>query len=100
MKRRHTVIGLAVVVVVGAAFVLLSGRWAAEGITSFRTEFVNKYGLTGTRLDTCGVCHYDFTGGGTRNPYGEAIFTRLGAGDSIAQALTNVECSPSATFGI
>lgn len=34
----------------------------------------------GTVLDTvpsqpghCGVCHYKFTGGGARNPYGEAV---------------------------
>jgi mono/diheme cytochrome c family protein len=35
----------------------------------------------GTQLDSlpgrgnhCGVCHYDFSGGGSRNPYGQALF--------------------------
>jgi len=26
-----------------------------------------------SRNDHCGVCHFDFSGGGTRNPYGEAV---------------------------
>jgi hypothetical protein len=46
-----------------------------------RESFFNAYPkLVGTRLDNlpsqsthCGVCHYKFTGTGTRNPYGIAV---------------------------
>ncbi|MBD3162206.1 MAG: hypothetical protein GF346_07815, partial [Candidatus Eisenbacteria bacterium] len=46
-----------------------------------RTSFFNAYpSAEGSRLDDlpsisghCGVCHYDFTGGGERNPYGLAV---------------------------
>ena len=46
-----------------------------------RDAFFSAYpSAVGTRLDTlpskaghCGVCHYDFNGGGTRNPYGVAV---------------------------
>lgn len=45
---------------------------------TYRDAFFKVYtGAVGSRLDTlpsnashCGVCHYDFDGGGTRNPYG------------------------------
>ncbi|MEF9438323.1 MAG: hypothetical protein L0922_06155 [Candidatus Mariimomonas ferrooxydans] len=33
--------------------------------------FNSAYGTDGTRLDTCGACHYDFGGGGPRNWYGQ-----------------------------
>ena len=46
-----------------------------------RSTFFTTYpAAVGTQLDNlpnkpghCGVCHYDFNGGGTRNPYGQAI---------------------------
>lgn len=37
---------------------------------SYMNSFNSTYGTSGTRLDTCGVCHYDFGGGGARNWYG------------------------------
>lgn len=48
-----------------------------------RSSFFTAYpAAVGTQLDNlpnkaghCGVCHYDFNGGGTRNPYGLAIET-------------------------
>jgi len=48
----------------------------------YRTNFFNAYpSAAGSVLATvpsaanhCGVCHYAFTGGGARNPYGEAVF--------------------------
>lgn len=52
---------------------------------NIRSAFFDVYpGTVGTVLDTvpshadhCGVCHYDFGGGGTRNPYGVLIEAAL-----------------------
>lgn len=57
-----------------------------------RTAFFQNYpGAVGSVLDTvpsrpghCGVCHYDFSGGGARNPYGVAVGNNLGSGNSNA----------------
>ncbi|MBN1492171.1 MAG: hypothetical protein JXA69_19825, partial [Phycisphaerae bacterium] len=51
---------------------------AAFGRANIRSAFFEVYpNAVGTPIDTvpsqpnhCGVCHYDFTGGGPRNPYG------------------------------
>jgi hypothetical protein len=61
----------------------------------------------GTQLDNlpnktghCGVCHYDFNGGGTRNPYGaavEAIYDNNGK-DAVA-AINGVRGADSDTDG-
>ena len=53
----------------GVAMMLASGAVHARG--SFLNSFNSLYGTTGTRLDSCGTCHYDFGGGGPRNFYGE-----------------------------
>lgn len=53
---------------------------------TIRTSFFNTYPVAvGTRLDNlpshathCGVCHYDFNGGGTRNPYGVRLGNVIG----------------------
>ncbi len=52
---------------------------------NIRDAFFSVYpNATGTVLDSvpshlthCGVCHYDFSGGGTRNPYGATIEAAL-----------------------
>jgi len=36
-------------------------------------DFNAAYGTAGLRVDTCGVCHYDFSGGQAKNWYGEAF---------------------------
>jgi len=54
---------------------------AATARNNIRQTFFTLYpGAVGSALDTvpskpghCGVCHFDFNGGGTRNPYGVAI---------------------------
>ena len=55
---------------------------AAWATNSIKTRFLTAYpSATGTRLVTlngvahCGACHYDFSGGGTLNPYGDAMLT-------------------------
>ena len=43
-----------------------SNGWAFPNLL---TDFNTTYGTAGTRLDTCGTCHFDFNGGGALNPY-------------------------------
>ncbi len=55
-----------------------------------RDAFFTEYpSATGTVLDTvpshanhCGVCHYDFNGGGTRNPFGAQVEVNVGSGQN------------------
>ncbi|MEX0330265.1 MAG: Ig-like domain-containing protein [Puniceicoccaceae bacterium] len=64
-----------------------------------RSDFFSVYpSVVGTQLDNlpsnsghCGVCHYDFGGGGTLNPYGAALQT-LGVGnkDDIPANITTL----------
>jgi hypothetical protein len=59
---------------------------SAEGKQQIREAFFEVYpSAVGSRLDDlssiqdhCGVCHFRFTGGGTRNPYGRAVEAALG----------------------
>ena len=70
----------------GCAAVLATGvmMWnahEARARNNIRDAFFDVYPVAlGTPIDTvpsqpahCGVCHYDFTGGGTRNPYGALL---------------------------
>jgi hypothetical protein len=41
---------------------------------------------TGTNAEHCGVCHFKFSGGGTRNPYGSAVETEYNKNGKIALA--------------
>ena len=71
----------------GAAAVLtaclLGG--AANARPTIRASFFSVYpGAVGSRLDNlpsisghCGVCHYQFTGAGPKNPYGEAVLVAI-----------------------
>jgi hypothetical protein len=63
------------------ATALLAGTNPAHARPKIRDAFFASYpAAAGTRLDNvpsnpghCGVCHYDFNGGGTRNPYGTRV---------------------------
>jgi hypothetical protein len=78
--------------------VLLAGALAALPASTgarppIRADFFSTYpSAVGTRLDAlpsnshhCGACHYDFSGGGARNPYG------LGIEIGRNNGLTNVQ---------
>lgn len=62
----------------GVAVMAAATAGEAYGRANIRDAFFSAYPVAvGSTLDTvpsrpghCGVCHYDFTGGGTRNPYG------------------------------
>jgi len=82
------------------------GASTAEARNPYRKNFFDAYpSAEGTVLDTvpshanhCGVCHFDFAGGGTRNPYGlaveatdrsEAAILGLGGDDSDGDGFSN-----------
>jgi len=76
------------------AFIVL-GTLTAEARPTIRKAFFNTVypSANGTVLDTvpshaahCGVCHYDFGGGGARNPYGIAVggVYSTNGGDAVA----------------
>ena len=65
----------------------------------YRRDFFNTYPqVEETQLDNlpsnsahCGVCHFDFDGGGPRNAYGLAIQIRIGAGMDPVDAILEIE---------
>ncbi|MEW6249438.1 MAG: Ig-like domain-containing protein [Planctomycetota bacterium] len=82
MRRTSLVCCQSALAVVGL-IVAPQGAGARENI---REAFFAAYpGAVGTVLDTvpshpshCGVCHFDFSGGGPRNPYGVTVQNALG----------------------
>jgi hypothetical protein len=87
----------------------LVGVERSQATPTNRSNFFTAYPqAVGTRLDNlpsnaghCGVCHYNFDGGGTRNLYGQAIqalpdrlpatMLTIGSADSDADTYTNDE---------
>jgi hypothetical protein len=67
-------------------FILTGFSNRLEARPTIRTSFFNEYpNAVGSKLDSvpshathCGVCHYDFSGGGTRNPYGVRLGQVIG----------------------
>jgi hypothetical protein len=74
----------AVAVICGLAAIVMASD-VAQARPNIRSAFFDDYpNAVGTWLDTvpsqpdhCGVCHYEFTGGGPRNPYGATIEAAL-----------------------
>ncbi len=72
-----------------------------------RNEFFTLYPVAvGTQLDDlpsnsnhCGVCHFDFDGGGPRNPYGLGIQVGLNNGLTNEQAILAIENDDSDADG-
>ncbi len=61
-------------IMVTATLIILAGLMVAPPAFAFQTyldEFNTTYSTAGTRLDSCGLCHFNFAGGGARTPYGE-----------------------------
>ena len=72
---------------------------AAEARNPFRRAFFDRYPTAaGSSLDDlpsnaghCGVCHFDFDGSATRNPYGLGVEVGLAAGLSVEEAMAAIE---------
>lgn len=79
----------------------------AEARNPIRNTFLNIYpNATNTQLDDlpsrqnhCGVCHFDFAGGGTRNPYGLGVEVGLNSGLNNSQAILAIENADSDNDG-
>jgi hypothetical protein len=71
----------------------------ANARNPIRSAFFSTYpSAVGSRLDNlpsnaghCGVCHFDFDGGGPRNPYGASIEVKINQGMTAAQAIAAVQ---------
>jgi hypothetical protein len=89
-------------IVLAATAILLPFSTMAK--KPIRTDFFNTYpDADGTTLSDvasnsghCGLCHYDFNGGGTRNPYGSAVEAeRASNGSDSVAAFLAIESSDS-----
>ncbi|MFT5315485.1 MAG: hypothetical protein ACI9UK_001317 [Candidatus Krumholzibacteriia bacterium] len=86
-------------VIAMVVLILLVAPATVDARNPFRRAFFDRYPVANnTTLDNlpsnsahCGACHFDFDGGGTRNPYGLALEVRLAAGMNIDQALADAE---------
>ena len=104
----------------GALAAVLSHAAPASAFPVFRSRFFSAYPeAVGTELDSlpsnanhCGVCHYNFNGGGPRNEYGLAVQATDRSVAAIAadldtrlarykqpKALITVEALPRNTMG-
>jgi hypothetical protein len=102
MLRARFVLTLCAVALV--TYALADPSWARNPIrkTLFQTYPVAE----GTQLDNlpsnpghCGACHFDFNGGGPRNPYGGAIEVGLNAGLGNSEAILAIESDDSDADG-
>ncbi len=74
-----------------------------EARNPYRREFFSTYpAAEGTQLDNlpsnaghCGVCHFDFDGGGARNAYGLGVQVGINNGRTPAQAILDIQGSDS-----
>ncbi len=81
------------------SFVLALIPAEAAGKPFIRKDFFSTYpNAVGTQLDDlpshpghCGVCHFDFNGGGPRNPYGLAVEVKRAAGFTNVDAFHAIE---------
>ena len=91
------------VTIVAAAVLIQIDVGTAWGRNNIRSAFFDVYpDAVGTTIETvpshvehCGVCHYDFSGGGTRNPYGvrleEALLSFPSNPNGRRQAVQSIE---------
>lgn len=111
MNRKHRSCLVAIV------FVSYFFVFSAQARNPIRKNFFNAYpSANGTVLDSvpshaghCGVCHYDFAGGGARNLYGQAVeasdqseaaILALGTLDSDGDGYSNdVEITDTINYG-
>jgi len=70
----------------------------------YLNEFNTHYGTLATRIDSCGLCHVDFNGGGQRTSYGEDyrnnnyIAANIGILDSDGDGFTNDQEAAASTL--
>ena len=90
---------LTILVLLAAIACLVVSTTTVSARNNIRNTFFDVYpAAEGTQLDDlpsnaghCGVCHFDFDGGGPRNPYGLGIEVGLGNGLSNLEAILAVD---------
>lgn len=99
MRRVHPLLGTLVL--------LLLCSHVAEAKNPIRTAFFDTYpSADGSVLNTlpsnashCGMCHYDFNGGGPRNGYGQRVEALRASGSSSEAAFLAIEGEDSDNDG-
>ena len=88
----------------GLLMLILSGLSPqALAYSNYLTDFNTNYNTPGTRIDNCGLCHFNFNGGGLRTPYGEDFrnnsfsIPSVGPLDSDGDGTTNDQEAASLT---
>jgi FlgD Ig-like domain/Cytochrome c554 and c-prime len=89
------------------ALAVIVNPGVSQARNPFRNDFFGVYpNAEGTALDDvpsnkshCGVCHFDFDGGGPRNPYGLGVQVRLAAGLSAEEAVLDMIADDSDSDG-
>jgi hypothetical protein len=101
MKQSITLVTL----FAGLALVLTFGTFDnAHAYSSYLNSFNSTYGTSATVLNTCGLCHIDPAGGGSRNSYGSAYsanghnFKTIEPLDSDGDGFTNITEINARTF--
>ena len=84
---------------------LLSGvSTQVLAFSNYLSDFNANYNTQGTRIDNCGLCHYNFNGGGPRTPYGEDFRNNnfsvpsVGSLDSDGDGQTNDQEAAGLTY--
>lgn len=67
------------------------GGSSARAYSSYKNAVISHYGATGTNIDSCGLCHNDFYGGGPLNSYGAAFAAQPSHSSNPAAAAVAIE---------
>ncbi len=98
MNRKITLLMLMLTVIA------LYGVPSASAYGGYLNAFNQQYNTSGTKLDSCGVCHVAPGGGGAVNPYGKAFadtgnsFAAIESLDSDGDGYTNINEINNLTF--
>jgi len=103
MRTRHKIASAVLITAVAA----LACAPPAGARNPYRRAFFDTYVVAqGSALDNlpskpghCGVCHFDFNGSGTRNPYGLGIEVGLNNGLTVTNAILAIQNSDSDADG-
>ncbi len=95
VSTRYGIAGVMVVIAVAAVFIIDFALTDAIARNNIRSTFFDVYPeALGTQLDAlpsnpkhCGVCHFDFDGGGARNSFGLSVEIGLNSGLSNLEAI-------------